>query len=223
MEYENKELDKSEIQDPHKNRYVVYTKRNTALMETFVKFDHRVRHPRMGINMAFIGVMLIALPFVLDGFGRTAFIISIFAGVFLIVLAMSRVRISVWMMKDNPQLKVDEEITYLFGNSGIRARRKEGIEDMGFYKTVYHMWEDERNYYVGLDNDDLLILPKENFEEGDSESFREFLLGKSGAKYTWKPARFGNVLKNTVAQMRKKMVGTEEVSKGKEKDKQNKK
>lgn len=51
MENEKKELERPEIQDPHKKRYVVYTKRDTELMKTFIRFDNRVRHPRMGVNM----------------------------------------------------------------------------------------------------------------------------------------------------------------------------
>ena len=43
MENEKKELERPEIQDPHKKRYVVYTKRDTELMKTFIRFDNRVR------------------------------------------------------------------------------------------------------------------------------------------------------------------------------------
>lgn len=219
MENEKKELERPEIQDPHKKRYVVYTKRDTELMKTFIRFDNRVRHPRMGVNMGLVGVLLLLVPVILKDTGTTGKIIAVCVGALLLSIALFRVHISVNMMKGNPEVKENEEITYLFGNSGIRAQRIDGIEDMGYYKTVYHLWEDEGNYYVGLDNDDLLILPKANFVEGDTKVFREFLLEKSGAKYTWKPAKLGNIWKNKIYQIRHKMVEEEDDSLKREKTK----
>ena len=219
MENEKKELERPEIQDPHKNRYVVYTKRDTELMKTFIRFDNRVRHPRMGVNMGLVGVLLLLVPVILKDTGTTGKIIAVCVGALLLSIALFRVHISVNMMKGNPEVKENEEITYLFGNSGIRAQRIDGIEDMGYYKTVYHLWEDEDNYYVGLDNDDLLILPKTNFEEGDAESFREFLLDKSGAKYTWKPAKLLNIWKYMLSQAHQKMDEAGNDSQGNEKSK----
>lgn len=219
MENEKKELERPEIQDPHKKRYVVYTKRDTELMKTFIRFDNRVRHPRMGVNMGLVGVLLLLVPVILKDTGTTGKIIAVCVGALLLSIALFRVHISVNMMKGNPEVKENEEITYLFGNSGIRAQRIDGIEDMGYYKTVYHLWEDEDNYYVGLDNDDLLILPKANFKEGDAESFREFLLDKSGAKYTWKPAKLLNIWKNMLSQAHQKMDEAGNDSQGNEKSK----
>ena len=219
MENEKKELERPEIQDPHKKRYVVYKKRDTELMKTFIRFDNRVRHPRMGVNMGLVGVLLLLVPVILKDTGTTGKIIAVCVGALLLSIALFRVHISVNMMKGNPEVKENEEITYLFGNSGIRAQRIDGIEDMGYYKTVYHLWEDEDNYYVGLDNDDLLILPKANFKEGDSESFRDFLLDKSGAKYTWKPAKLLNIWKNMLSQAHQKMDETGNDSQGNEKSK----
>lgn len=219
MENEKKELERPEIQDPHKKRYVVYTKRDTELMKTFIRFDNRVRHPRMGVNMGLVGVLLLLVPVILKDTGTTGKIIAVCVGALLLSIALFRVHISVNMMKGNPEVKENEEITYLFGNSGIWAQRIDGIEDMGYYKTVYHLWEDEDNYYVGLDNDDLLILPKANFKEGDSESFRDFLLDKSGAKYTWKPAKLLNIWKNMLSLAHQKMDETGNDSQGNEKSK----
>ena len=188
-------------------------------MKTFIRFDNRVRHPRMGVNMGLVGVLLLLVPVILKDTGTTGKIIAVCVGALLLSIALFRVHISVNMMKGNPEVKENEEITYLFGNSGIWAQRIDGIEDMGYYKTVYHLWEDEDNYYVGLDNDDLLILPKANFKEGDSESFRDFLLDKSGAKYTWKPAKLLNIWKNMLSQAHQKMDETRNDSQGNEKSK----
>ena len=103
-------------------------------------------------------------------------------------------------MKSNPQVNVDEEITYLFGNTGIRADKpQEGTEEhLANYKEEYCVWEDEADFYLGMNNDDLIVLQKANFTTGEASLFKDFILEKSGAKYIWKPAKFVNVCKNAV-------------------------
>lgn len=105
MENEKKELERPEIQDPHKKRYVVYTKRDTELMKTFIRFDNRVRHPRMGVNMGLVGVLLLLVPVILKDTGTTGKIIAVCVGALLLSIALFRVHISVNMMKGNPEVK----------------------------------------------------------------------------------------------------------------------
>lgn len=110
------------------------------------------------------------------------------------------------MMRNNPEVKENEEITYYFGNAGIRAVRDGQEENMGFYKAVYRIWEDEKTFYVGMNEDDLLILPKDRFEEGSAEDFREFLVDKSGADYRWKPLGLVNRWKDFLTQTKNRIT-----------------
>ena len=48
---------------------------------------------------------------------------------------------------------------------------------------------------MGIGEDELLVLPKANFECGEASEFRDFILEKSRCVYTWKPARIDNVIK----------------------------
>lgn len=176
-----------EAADPRKNHYTVHIRRDTEMMKIFVKFTNRIRHPRVSFNLFVTGVLLALVPTVIEGVALPGVIISYGMGALLILLALFRQYISVSMMKNDPQVKENEEITYLFGNSGVRALRDGVEEDMGYYKNVYRLWEDEKIYYVGMNEEDLLILPKANFKEGEPESFREFILDKSGSDYRWVP------------------------------------
>ena len=56
----------------------------------------------------------------------------------------------------------------------------------------------ENAIYLGMNNDDLIVLQKANFTTGEASLFKDFILEKSGAKYIWKPAKFVNVCKNAV-------------------------
>ncbi len=209
MDIDNKE--QQEASDPRRNRYIVYTKRDTATMSTFVKFTNRVRHPRMGMNMFIVGAMLVALPIVNKGIGQAGAVISYVMGTLLLFIALFRTSISVSMMKKSSEVKENEELTYLFGNTGIRVERNGTIENMGYYKDVYRVWEDERHFYIGMESEDLLILPKDSFREGDVKEFRDFILDKSGASFKWQPANPVNIVKNIWMniQMKVAMVGQE--------------
>nr|WP_296265498.1 YcxB family protein [uncultured Merdimonas sp.] len=179
------------------------------MMKIFIKFTNRIRHPRVTFNLLATGVLLALVPTVIKGIALPGVVISYGMGVLLILMALFRQNISVSMMKNDPQVKENEEITYLFGDSRIRALRDGREEDMGYYKNVYRVWEDERIYYVGMNEEDLLILPKDEFIEGDQKSFREFILDKSGADYRWVPTglvnrskEFGRKIRGHMTQMR---------------------
>ena len=105
MENEKKELERPENQDPHKKRYVVYTKRDTELMKTYNRYDNRVRNQRMCVNMGLVGVLLLLVPVILKDTGTTGKIIAVCVGALLLSIALFRVHISVNMMKCNQEVK----------------------------------------------------------------------------------------------------------------------
>ena len=90
------------------------------------------------------------------------------------------------------------------------------LEKLGSYSKIYRLWEDEKVFYVGINEDDLVVLPKENFEIGDVSTFRDFILEKSGAIYTWKPRRMDNVIKHTMTSFKWRMQKQREEMKSEE-------
>ena len=117
MENMNKELQ----EDRRKNHYVVETKRDTKLMLTFIEFKNRVEHPAATVYMIAMGVMLIGLMYKqADSIAMVGKVIGYIFGMVLVLMGLFRKYISVYLMKSNPQVNVDEEITYLFG---IRCRK----------------------------------------------------------------------------------------------------
>ena len=42
-------------------------------------------------------------------------------------------------MKRNPDITLNEEINYLFGNEDIRAKKEHSEERVGYYKNVYSL------------------------------------------------------------------------------------
>ena len=68
-------------------------------------------------------------------------------------------------------------------------------ERVGYYKNVYSLWEDEKTFYLGIENDELVILPKNGFLTGEAEAFKLFIIEKSNAKYIWMPMKWKNIYK----------------------------
>ena len=95
-------------------------------------------------------------------------------------------------------------------------------ENMGHYKNIYRLWEDEKTFYVGMNEDDLLILPKENIEGGDMGSFKDFILEKSGAEYRWKPVGIVNKWKDFLVKTKNRILYLRMEAEQREKEKKGK-
>lgn len=215
LETESMEL--QEGSELKKGKYIASVKRDEKLLKTFVKFSNQARHPRTTVYMITVGVMLVALPIVNKEIALPGVIICYVMGALMVLMGMFRHYIGMYMLKSNPETKLGEEITYIFGNTDIKTDKAGVLEKLGSYSKVYRLWEDEKNFYIGINEDDLVVLPKENFEVGDTGMFRDFILDKSGAIFTWQPKRIDNVIKHNINQFKWKMQKQREESDPKEK------
>ena len=206
-----------ENSDFRKGKYVVPVKRDEELLKTFVKFSNQTRHPRTTVYLVTVGAMLIALPIANKEIALAGVIICYVMGALMVLMGVFRHHIGVYMLKSNPQTKLDEELTYIFGNTDVKTERNGELEKLGSYASIYRLWEDEKFFYIGINEDDLVVLPKTNFEVGDVSTFREFILEKSGATFTWQPKRLDNVIKHNIAQFKWRMQKQKEEMKSEEK------
>jgi len=206
-----------ENSDFRKGKYVVPVKRDEKLLKTFVKFSNQTRHPRTTVYLVTVGAMLIALPIANKEIALAGVIICYVMGALMVLMGVFRHHIGVYMLKSNPQTKLDEELTYIFGNTDVKTERNGELEKLGSYASIYRLWEDEKFFYIGINEDDLLVLPKANFEVGDVSAFRDYILEKSGATFTWQPKRVDNVIKNNIAQFKWRMQKQKEEMKSEEK------
>lgn len=197
---ENMELQESS--DLKKGKYVASVKRDEKLLKTFVKFSNQARHPRTTVYMITVGAMLIALPIANKGIALPGVIICYVMGTLMVLMGLFRHYIGMHMLKSNPETKLGEEITYIFGNTDIKTDKEGILEKLGSYSKIYRLWEDEKHFYIGINEDDLVVLSKNDFVTGEVSEFRDFLLEKSGATYTWQPTRIDNVIKHNINQFK---------------------
>lgn len=191
-------------------KYIVRVTRDKKLLKAFVKFSNRVRHPRVTVYMVTVGVMLLALPFLNEDIALPGRIISFVVGALMVPFGIFRHNISVSMMADNPATKLGAKLTYLMGSTGIHVEEEGKVENFGSYKKIYRLWEDETFFYIGMNDDDLLVFPKADFERGDVGTFRDFILEKSRVDFRWVPTRPVNIIKNRIAQMKWNMQKQDE-------------
>lgn len=206
-----------ENSDFRKGKYVVPVKRDEKLLKTFVKFSNQTRHPRTTVYLVTVGAMLMALPIANKEIAVAGVIICYVMGALMVLMGVFRHHIGVYMLKSNPQTKLDEELTYIFGNTDVKTEKNGELEKLGSYASIYRLWEDEKFFYIGINEDDLVVLPKANFEVGDVSTFREFILEKSGATFTWQPKRVDNVIKHNIAQFKWRIQKQREEMKSEEK------
>lgn len=186
---------RQESVDRKRSKYVVPIVRDEKLLRMFVKFSNSVGHPRATGYMLLVGGSMFALPFMNHEIALPGVVICLVMGPLLFLMGIFRHEIGVYMLKSNPQTNLGEELTYLFGNTGVKVEKDGVLEHLGSYKKIYRLWESEKVFYVGIGEDDLLVLPKSNFEKGEVSEFRDFILEKSRCIFTWKPSRIDNVIK----------------------------
>lgn len=192
--------------DRKKSKYVVSVVRDEKVLKMFVKFSNTVKHPRTTGYMAIVGGSMFILPFINNEIALPGVIICHIVGALMVLMGLFRHRIGVYLLKSNPETKMGEEFTYLFGNTGVKLEKNGKIEHIGSYKKIYRIWEEEKIFYIGMNEDDLLVLPKTNFEVGDVSTFRDFIVEKSRCIYTWKPTRIDNVIRQNIMNFKIRMT-----------------
>ena len=200
------EESRKESLDRKRSKYTVPVVRDEKMLKMFVKFSNGVKHPRVTGYMVIVGGTMFILPFVNKEIALPGVIICHVMGALMVLMGLFRHQIGVYMLKSNLQTKLGEELTYLFGNTGVKVEKNGKIEHIGSYKKIYRIWEEEKIFYIGINEEDLLVLPKANFEVGEVNTFRDFIVEKSRCIYTWKPTRIDNVIKRNIMNFKIRMT-----------------
>ena len=187
-------------------RYRVKTKHTKELLKDFVKFSFRVNHPKTTLRLCVIGVGFLIIGAGMER-GSLAMWMCLVIGAFLCVFAFLRHHIGVMQLKGNDEVyKNDWEVDISFLDGEIRI--KNSGEQKGFsksYKEVAALYMDEKNYYIGIEGDNLYPLPRKCFVEGKQEDFEFFIKKKTGQKMMYVPFK----MKNKFAIIRENMKAKE--------------
>lgn len=177
--------------------YEVRAKRDLKMMKAFITFLNRVQHPYVSAYFIFFGAFILFLP--LHGKEGHGFIMGTcyVVGAFMVLMGFFRHYIPLMRMR-----KIDEDYinqvvyTYSFGKKHINVfRGEELLVDAGSYKDITSFYVDEDYYYLGLNNSDLFVLPKNCFTVGTEEEFRKYIQDKAQMTAIFIPTHLVNRVK----------------------------
>lgn len=176
------------MSEPKKPVYRVVTKRDAQMVKSFVLFTYRQRHPNVSRNFIITGLVSLALIY-----GIRVPAIGVFLlvqGLFCLFMGFFRHIIPVASMKKkDPDYAAGNTLAYDFYGSEIRAfRNGEKFLSIKGYDKITNLCHDEKYYYLGANEQDLMILPKSDFTVGDADSFEAFIEKKAKIKSVWTPA-----------------------------------
>lgn len=175
-------------------KYEIEMKKDEKVLEDFILFTYRANAPgRTGVMaLPALGLMLIGY---MEWKDRTPVGIAIllFGFVWLLFVCF-RHKIALRSLK-----RVDEayknkmKLVYkLRGNYIYVSKNDEAEEIMGSYSQISCFYEDEDNFYIGINNEELCLFPKSCFVSGDLEAFVAYIEKKSGEQCEFLPRKMKN-------------------------------
>ena len=177
------------------NKFKIVMKKDDKAMKDFLSFTYRaqgqVQRTKLYIYAA--GMLIIGYLASRDANIVVANIISAI-GIAMILLGLILPKVALSKMKKNDEgYNKKTEYTYVFASGSMYVYENgELAQNVGGYRQVTCFYGDEENYYVGINNDDLYLLPMANFVEGNPEDFIEFIEKVSDETYEFLPATWKN-------------------------------
>lgn len=176
-------------------KFKVVMKKDNQAMKDFLSFTYRAKGQmnRAKLYVYAAGMLFIGYMAARDG---NVTVGNIIAAVGLIMVAMGLILPKVAlanMKKTDPGYNNGTEYTYVFASGSMYVYENgELAQNVGGYGQVTCFYGDEKNYYVGINNDDLYLLPMSNFVEGDPNEFVDFIQKVSNETYEFLPTTIKN-------------------------------
>lgn len=169
------------------NVYEVHTKHTKKVLNDFITFSTKVNNPTGTFRMSVFALCFFTLAFFLGKERMTAAIILGAIGALLLVFILFRRKISfVKLSKEDKDYQSQSEIKLMFGYPEfivVDANHPEGVHIK--YNEISSLYDDKENYFIGVNNETLHVIPMTAFVEGKAEDFRGFI--EEQAKKTMLP------------------------------------
>lgn len=160
--------------------YEVKTIHTRKVLEDFIKFTYKVKYPRVTIHLLVLAAGFFAIAFMAGGGIGTY--ICILLGAPLAVIALFRKRIGLSkLMKVDENYQKQSEIKFVFGESEVHVENEDvGQKERIKYAEITYMYADDTYYYLGINGQEIQLIPKANFSIGNPTEFYDFIANKTG-------------------------------------------
>ena len=171
--------------------YEVRTKHTEQVLKDFISFKEAERNAHITFRIVMPGICDVTLAYLGKGSALT-YIFGILA-VLTFAFALARKPIGVRRLaKADKNYQNQSEIHFIFGESEFRIENPDaGDPQRVKYGEVAFMYTDNKYYYINVNNEDMHMIPKEDFTLGSPEGFYDVIMDKTGKqlkplKLTWK-------------------------------------
>lgn len=158
--------------------YEVKTKHTKDVLWAFIKFSNGMNHGNVTFRLCLLGICfgLIGLAFK----GQQTMYICVGIGIVIILFALFRTRISfVKLSQSDPNYQNKSSIRFTFGHSEFEVENEEEKDVQHLkYGEITGAFKDKEYYYLNVNNEELHILPMNDFTMGDAKVFEGFIEGK---------------------------------------------
>lgn len=177
-------------------KFKVVMKKDDKAMKEFLSFTYRAKGQmnRAKLYVYAAGMLIIGYMAAQDANVVVANIIAL-VGILMIAMGLVLPKVALAELKKSDEAyKNGTEFTYVFGTGSMYVYENgELAQNVGGYRQVTCFYGDEKNYYVGINNDDLYLLPMKNFVEGNPNEFIDFIQYVSDQTYEFLPTTFKNL------------------------------
>lgn len=186
-------------------RFIIETQKTAETIKDFVLFKRRAQNSHATFHLCIISGGLIAMGYSSYAQDATAGINFLLIGLILLIFALFRHYPTISKFKKVDQAYLEKwALTYTFTNSRMSVYRNgELFENLGSYHNISSFYADEKNFYLGIKNEDMYVLPKRDFTTGTPEEFLSYISQKSGVECSFSPAGFFPRLKNSISVLKK--------------------
>lgn len=161
--------------------YEVQTKHTKDMLMNFIRFSYKVNHPKSAMRMLVLGIGALMIGVAAIGHHLGIMIGGFAVGGALLLLLLFRRRIAFGRLsRRDPLYQNGGTVDTSFGQAQFLVRSAAQEKPAGYqYAEVDRCYKDKGNYYLLINNQDLQILPFQDFQVGSAAQFEDFLFRKT--------------------------------------------
>ena len=162
--------------------YEVHTKHTKQVLKDFIRFSVRINSPSVMFRLSIFALCFYTIAYILRNTSIVAVVITRILGTLLLGFALFRNQISFMKLaKEDKDYQQQSEIKMIFGHAEFiiyDANHPQGVHVQ--YGEVSQLYGDDTNFYIGVNNETLHVVPKRDLVQGSPEKFYDFLQNQTG-------------------------------------------
>ena len=190
-------------------KFKVTMKRDDEAMKDFLSFRYRAQGQANRAKLYIFAIGMLAIGyFASKGGNVTIGNVSALLGILMILSGLVLPKIALARLKKmDESYQARKEFTYVFARGSMYVYENDELaQNIGSYRQVSCFYEDEKNFYLGINNDDLYVLPMKGFVEGDPKEFVDFIQDVSDEACVFLPTTVKNRWKKFRAEQKAKEI-----------------